>query len=556
MLNKQQTLHALISTILIAVSSGTPAAPMYDIVDLGGLRINDMNNLGQVVGTMYPVGSSAVAASWNNGNLTIYDEYTGFDPDSRASANALAVNDNGLVAGYVSGRESPSMPPWAYQAAKFVGDANNNEAFPVGPTGIKSPNTHQVQSQITALNDSNTGVGIATDGVNHHRAAVFDIANNSVTDICGALGIGCNWGQANDINENGLITGAFSIRPPTSSNTVFTSFAYQNGQNVFTELKPVDGAYGETPWAVNDAGAIVGSSVMTGTNQSVATLWQSGGPGTITGTAIGGIPAWVYWSEARDINNSNQVLIRATRDASTGYSQHTLLADQGSIYNLEDLINPNDPLAGQIEFQYASAINDDGWITVTSHTNGAWTGYLLKPTAAPPPPPPATPQAAQLTTGSPVSLSQFVTTGLNPLNLSFDYWFTTLTGVLTVTLGGVPLGTISAPDVLAADFLTHTFTLGSAFLSDSSQVLSFILDGPTGSTILLDNIDFPGLSNPDFQNGNLDGWDVDVSSGGAAGVVDSSAVVTSVPSPSPLMLVFLGVLGLARTMKTHRAQSN
>jgi len=146
---------------------------------------------------------------------------------------------------------------------------------------------------------------------------------------------------------------------------------------------------------------------------------------------------------------------------------------------------------------------------------------------------------AQLTTGSPVSLSQTVDTPADPFYLAVDYDFETLTGEVAVVLNGVELGTILAPDPLQDGFQTTNYLVDGPLLNLADVELSFQLDGPTGSTVLLDNISFAGVVNGDFQSGDLTGWTADSGDGLVV------AVTEVIPEPSTLGLLGMGMIALA-----------
>jgi len=148
-------------------------------------------------------------------------------------------------------------------------------------------------------------------------------------------------------------------------------------------------------------------------------------------------------------------------------------------------------------------------------------------------------QVAQLVTGSPVSLNQMLlgTTPTEGFTLGFDYRFTTAGGTLTVTLADELLATLT-PD--GDVFRTVNFAIDAShranLLGRSNPLLQFRLEGPTGSTVLLDNILLPGLANGDFQATSLFGWSVVASDGG--GVMLGVA-----PAPVPLPPAWLAMLG-------------
>jgi hypothetical protein len=160
--------------------------------------------------------------------------------------------------------------------------------------------------------------------------------------------------------------------------------------------------------------------------------------------------------------------------------------------------------------------------------------------------------AAKLTTGSPASISQTISEVASS-SLQFQYRFATTSGQLRVTLNGTDLGVIDAPSTLDSLFTTVSFDT-SAFLGLLNAVLAFTLDGPTGSSMLLDNIAFANLANGDFQTGNLSAWTAVASGLGSAGV-EITVQETPLPATLPLFATGLGVMGLLGWRRRRRAQT-
>ncbi len=126
---------------------------------------------------------------------------------------------------------------------------------------------------------------------------------------------------------------------------------------------------------------------------------------------------------------------------------------------------------------------------------------------------------AELTSGSPTSISQTVDTGATPFDLSFNFRFETTTGELTVTLDGTVLGAIMAPGTLTRAFQNAKFLVDGSLLNQTGLELKFEIDGPAGSTVVLDNILFPGISNGNFATGDFTDWTVMTTGTGSAGVL-------------------------------------
>lgn len=113
-----------------------------------------------------------------------------------------------------------------------------------------------------------------------------------------------------------------------------------------------------------------------------------------------------------------------------------------------------------------------------------------------------------LVTGSAASISQTVDTPIDPFAVSFDYRFETTDGVLTVSLNGIELATIDAPADLQTEFQSFSVNVTNPTLLGRSGVpLTFEINSDIpGSTVLLDNIQFPGLQNGTFAGGDLSSW--------------------------------------------------
>jgi len=94
-----------------------------------------------------------------------------------------------------------------------------------------------------------------------------------------------------------------------------------------------------------------------------------------------------------------------------------------------------------------------------------------------------------LTTGSPVSISRTVDAFSEAFVVNFDYQFTTTSGTLAVFLGSTLLGTLTAPADGQLSMLNEDmWVTDPGLLGQTGLLLTFSLDGPTGSQILLDNI--------------------------------------------------------------------
>lgn len=184
----------------------------------------------------------------------------------------------------------------------------------------------------------------------------------------------------------------------------------------------------------------------------------------------------------------------------------------GTDYAIRIILQHNDALG-------RSETRSSNWISWTAE-DGAAAGNVVR-----------------LTAGSPATLTQDVDIPNDPFNLTFDYRFTTSTGALSVLLGGQLIGRVlEASAFTSSDFLRAVFEIDDpALLGATGQPLTFQIDGPTGSSVLLDNVVFPGIFDGSFES--LTNW-----TAGGPGVV----ALTRIPEPGsgPLAVAGLLLLGL------------
>ena len=112
------------------------------------------------------------------------------------------------------------------------------------------------------------------------------------------------------------------------------------------------------------------------------------------------------------------------------------------------------------------------------------------------------------------------------------------------------LGSVSAPITVGEEQERATFDVSGGLLGQSDAIFELELDGPTGSTLELDNVYLPGLDNVylpglvngTFQSGGLAGWEVVTSGVGSVEVVPEPSVVLA----SLTSLMCVGVILFAR----------
>jgi hypothetical protein len=188
-----------------------------------------------------------------------------------------------------------------------------------------------------------------------------------------------------------------------------------------------------------------------------------------------------------------------------------------------------------IRFLIGLAINDSGVIAAHVGFESGFDGIVLATFLA-------TNFYAEMQTGSTVGLRQTVDVPSDPFAVRLDHRFTTTDGQLNVRLGGVFLGSVSAPSTVGEEQERATFDVSGGLLGQSDAIFELELDGPTGSTLELDNVYLPGLVNGTFQSGGLAAWEVVTSGVGSVEVVPEPSVVLA----SLTSLMCVGVILFAR----------
>lgn len=161
------------------------------------------------------------------------------------------------------------------------------------------------------------------------------------------------------------------------------------------------------------------------------------------------------------------------------------------------------------------------------------------------------PNAAKLTTGSRVSISQPIDVPSSAFTVSFDYLFQSRVGILDVNINGMPIGELIPTGGEGDSFQRVSFGIDGPLLAAlqspdgtlGSIELSF--DGSANSVVLLDNIEFPSVLNGGFDADTFFGWDV-FTEGRA------SAVIAVVPEPASWAYILTGLAGLWLAVRRRR----
>jgi hypothetical protein len=303
------------------------------------------------------------------------------------------------------------------------------------------------------------------------------------------------------------------------------------------------------PLSLNDHGSVSFSGQL---DNDVRGVFQVNSQGDVS-TIVDSTGAFRHFAEVSS-NNSGGVAFIAHADIGNGVGVY-----RGADPVAGKIVAVGDQIDGKTVAEIVlgrNALNDSGSVAFTvSFTDGTNAVIRADPLIELGVIDPASlNKYVQLSTvgGTSVVLSQLVPLPMELFDLGFDLEFLTSSGELEVMLGDVLLGTFVADD--AGSILLEDLDPKALFRPAGSPpddlLLRFLLSGPAGSTLRIDNVLFPGVVNGTFQVGYFDAWMVDTSGGGVAFV--SALETTSVPEPGSLALVGLAA-ALCAFRKRRRA---
>lgn len=293
------------------------ALPRYAITELPSTFMpNDINNSGEIVGSVQIESGATLAALYAGGLLT---EIGGF---GGSYSVARAINEHGLITG-VSETAEGGLHAFLYNRQGILTD--------IGAGFAGSTNAFSINNKGQVVGQARTEDG--------PRAFLYSQGQYTILPV---LGTGTTAG-AWDINDKGTIVGDSSLNPELHA--PFHPFAYRNGN--ITDLGSLEGWENNAATVINNAGRIAGYS--TALDGSLHAFVYEGSVLTGLGS-FGG-----RWLNVADINERGAFVGGADTQGSDSVGFIYL---NGALVDLNTLIDP----ASGWHVNDAYGINDLGQI--------------------------------------------------------------------------------------------------------------------------------------------------------------------------------------------------
>ena len=348
--HEQRLFCSLVFGLLMGISSGSlwatvPVAPSYQLIILTPLsgypesQGNAVSNSGVVAGASFSTAS--VAEKWINGvsgsQLPI------------GTSEATAVNGLGQFAGSLS--LGGSVDHGFFFNGSVVTDVHNATLSTVGNF-----------SEATGINDLGQVVGwAATSGTGNPSAYRWQGGNAILLGMLGG-----RESAALAINNHGEVAGYLITAGLLEQGFVWSDTNGNNASDPGEMIALPDTGFGSAANAVNDLGQVAGF-VLNSSAQRQPVVWYDTSNYTplplLPGTATG---------EPMAINNHGAIV------GSSASKGATLWID-GQVYNLNDLVS----LPSNYKMTQARGVNDLGWIVGAGFLSGNETGFLLIPIPEP-----------------------------------------------------------------------------------------------------------------------------------------------------------------------------
>jgi probable HAF family extracellular repeat protein len=318
----------------ISAPSATHAALLYNVTDIGNFpsfvtgtsRAEGINDSGQVVGV------GALPAShgflWDPATQNMTD--LGDLPGGTNSSTANDINNAGQVAGYSSTFGGTQAFVWDSGTLNNIGDLPGGAVNGLG----------------NGINETGNVAGFSS-GSAGSRGFFWDSATETMTALDpisgGTISVGL------DINNSDQVAG-WSFNASREQEAV----VWDGPGTTPRELGDLSGgANRSVAYGINDKGEVVGEGSVDGGTH--AFFWD---PVTEMMVDLGDLPGGGVQAVAFAVNEAGQVVGRSSAAA----GDRPFIWDDGMIFDLNDLIDPTDPLFGLITLEQAKDINNSGQI--------------------------------------------------------------------------------------------------------------------------------------------------------------------------------------------------
>jgi probable HAF family extracellular repeat protein len=336
------------------LSTTAYAATQYRVVDTGiadanHVYVRGMNDKGDLVGFRYHADFEEEAYVYDYSSRSVIDLPSAGAGLTFQGSEASEINERGAIVGLTT---VPGMNGW--HGVRW----DMNGGFELLP-GIRLAYGIDRRGRIVGEDENS-------------RAVMW--VNGRIVDL-GLPDIG----RAHSISDTGFVTG---VRQDVNQ-----AFLYRHGESEAIDVLNAESHVGMDAAAVNNFGEVVGSSgaepVPGPFGEFIypthAFLYRDGELEDL-GTLSSDPTASSY---ARGINDTHEVVGALLLPESHGLQEPftAFLYKHGEMRDLNTLIEPSDPLAGEIQLFWAADINCRGWIAAEgqNRTTGMYGAYLLIP---------------------------------------------------------------------------------------------------------------------------------------------------------------------------------
>ena len=354
--NARRSLAFALGAMLSALHvDGHAAAPKYGITVVGPLSPTQsfsgaaLNAKGQVAGTLTEAGGLPVAAVWRPGAPVHAIGYlVGFGGQSHAAA----LNDEGMVVG-------TSGPPGHSHAFAWTHENRMTDL------GALLPDARAT----SAMSVDNAGEVVIEENVIAFHALAGGhawtwTADQGLAEIVPTFAGASVF--AKGINQLGQVTG-YSGTP-----TGWEAMVWSRAAGMQTLGRPQGWYDGTAGVAINDAGQVVGYSTVGCCVGAVSWTAQDGW------SALGYLPNFLGYSDAFAVNGHG-VVVGVSGKGPDAHDVAAIWFPGHPVVDLNNLVDPADPLAGAVKLSNAVGINDAGQILANGTLDSRAQAVVLTP---------------------------------------------------------------------------------------------------------------------------------------------------------------------------------